>query len=790
MNIAPARSSVLSLALGRALLGATAALLVACKSAPPPEAPGDPQEVARWRALAERVTIERDTWGIPHVTGVRDADAVFGLMYAQCEDDFARVEGNLINALGRLAEVEGEKEIFRDLRMKLFIDPVELQALYGTSQPWLRALMDAWADGLNFYLYTHPQVKPRLIERFEPWMALSFSEGSIGGDIERISLDELAAFYAQGGAGPKVVSAPPSPATAPARWQPSPLAPPGIRVTRRGPPDPLAEPTGSNGFAIAPSRSATGHPLLLINPHTSFFFREEAQVRSGEGLNAYGALTWGQFFVYQGFNEAAGWMHTSSGVDNIDEYLETIVDDRGVLFVRRRGQLVPITAKQVRVPYRTDTGMANRELTVYRTSHGPIVRAATGADAGKWVAIALMHKPVEALSQSFLRTKARNYEQFVEVMRLHANSSNNTVFADAEGNIAYLHSNFVPRRDPSFDWTQPVDGADPRAAWNGVHTVEETPNVRNPPVGWIQNTNNWPYSSAGPDSPKAERFAAYFDTFGENPRGDNAVRVLSAQPSFTLESLIAAAYDPRMAELEAQVPLLVKAWHEAAGDPALLERTAEAIALLDAWDHRWSVASVPTSLAVLWAELLWKESVEPARAARVSGYVWMRTRVSAQRRLAALGEVMAQLEKDFGTWKKPWGDLNRYQRRTADLEQPFSDFDPSIPVAFAPGRWGSLASFVAQPYKGSKKRYGTSGNSFVAVVELTPKGPRALAVTAGGLSSDVTSKHFGDQAARYARGELREVYFDAEKLAEHLERSYRPGELAPPLRNAPAIPAR
>lgn len=769
---------------------AAALLFVACKSAPPPEMPGDPQELTRWRKHAERVTIERDTWGIPHITGVSDADAVFGLMYAQCEDDFRRVEQNLLNAMGRLAEAEGEKEIFRDLRMKLFIDPVELQALYRKSEPWLQALMNAWADGINFYLHTHPAVRPRVLERFEPWMALSFSEGSIGGDIERISLDDLAAFYAAGGAGPKLTAATTAPAPSPSSAISSSLAPPGERYTVLGVPlDPLAEPTGSNGFAIAPARSATGHPLLLINPHTSFFFREEAQVQSGEGLNAYGALTWGQFFVYQGFNESAAWMHTSSGVDNIDEYLETIVDDRGVLFARRRGQLVPLAAKQIRVPYRTETGMANREFTVYRTSHGPIVRAATGADAGKWVAIALMHKPVEALSQSFLRTKARNYDQFVEVMRLHANSSNNTVFADAEGNIAYLHSNFVPRRDPSFDWTQPVDGADPRAAWSGLHTVEESPNVKNPPVGWIQNTNNWPYSSAGPDSPKADRFAAYFDTFGENPRGDNAVRVLSASPQLSLETLIAAAYDPRMAELEAQVPLLVEAWRQSAADSALREKTAEAIDLLRTWDARWSAASVPTTLAVLWAELLWKETSDLARAARVNGYVWMRTRISPARRLEALGEVLTRLEKDFGTWKKSWGEVNRYQRVNGELEQPFSDFTASIPVPFAPGRWGSLASFVAQPYQNSKKRYGTAGNSFVAAVELTPKGPRALAVTAGGLSSDVTSKHFGDQAERYAKGALREVFFTADQLAENLEHSYRPGEPATPLRVAPPAPA-
>ncbi|HEV2643244.1 MAG TPA: penicillin acylase family protein, partial [Candidatus Elarobacter sp.] len=254
-------------------------------------------DVARWERQARNVTITRDDWGIPHVHGKTDADAVFGLLYAQAEDDFNRVETNYLNSIGRLAEAEGESEVYRDLRMKLFVNPDSMKAKYATSPAWLKKLMNAYADGLNFYLYKHPDVTPRAIRHFEPWMALTFSEGSIGGDIERVNLDQLAAFYGGKPAG-QVAS-----------------RDDGI----------YREPTGSNGMAIAPSNTANHHALLLINPHTSFFFRAEVQATSDEGLNAYGAVTWGQFFVYQGFNERAGWMHTSSGVDAIDEYLETIV---------------------------------------------------------------------------------------------------------------------------------------------------------------------------------------------------------------------------------------------------------------------------------------------------------------------------------------------------------------------------------------------------------------------------------------------------------------------------------
>lgn len=138
------------------------------------------------------MTITRDNWGIPHIHGKTDADAVFGMVYAQAEDDFNRVETNYINAMGRMAEVEGEGAVIRDLRMKLFIDPDSMKAQYATSPAWLKRLMDAYADGLNYYLYTHPKTTPRLIKHFEPWMALTFSEGSIGGDIEHVPNDPRA----------------------------------------------------------------------------------------------------------------------------------------------------------------------------------------------------------------------------------------------------------------------------------------------------------------------------------------------------------------------------------------------------------------------------------------------------------------------------------------------------------------------------------------------------------------------------------------------------------------------
>ena len=706
-------------------------------------------ELARWEHQARAVTIVRDDWGIAHVRGRTDADAVFGMIYAQAEDDFNRVETNYLTALGRLAEAEGEQAIWQDLRMKLFVDPDTLRAQYAASPAWLKRLMNAWADGLNYYLVTHPAVRPRVITRFEPWMALSFTEGSIGGDIESVSLEELEAFYGD---------------TAGAISRP-------LRVGLASWP---REPSGSNGFAIAPANTVNGRALLLINPHTSFFFRSELQMTSAEGLDAYGAATWGQFFIYQGFNEKVGWMHTSTGADVIDEYAETVVQRGGRWRYRYAARDRPLQSRAITVSYRMAGRIAKRRFTVYRTHHGPIVRAA----GGRWISVRLMVRPIEALSQSFLRTKARSLPAYRKVMELDANSSNNTVYADADGHIAYFHPQFLPRRDPRFDWTRPVDGSDPATEWQGLHDVEDSPHVIDPPNGWIQNTNDWPYSAAGPYSPKRDSFPAYMDDAGESPRGLHAIRVLEGRKDFTLDRLRDAAFDSYLPAFARLLPPLLAAWDSAPRSDSLRAALAQPIAALRAWDYRWSASSVPTALAVYWGDALGALVERDARAAGVMVYDYMATRATASQRLSALAAAADRLTSDFGTWRTPWGEINRFQRRTGDIVQRFDDTAASIPVPFTSARWGSLASFGARTYPGTRRMYGTGGNSFVAVVEFGKDSVRALAVTAGGESGDPRSRHFNDQAERYASGGLRPVYFYAGQLENHVERRYRPGAVA------------
>jgi acyl-homoserine lactone acylase PvdQ len=702
------------------------------------------QEIGRWERQAQNVTIIRDDWGIAHVYGGTDADAVFGMIYAQAEDDFMRVENNYLTQLGRQAEAEGEARIFNDLRAKIFADPAVLQREFGESPEWLRTLMVAWADGLNFYLYRNPQVKPRVITRFEPWMALSFTEGSIGGDISGVNVGQLQAFY--GGAA----------------------APGDAHVDE----EPLEiEPGGSNGLAVAPSNTVDGRAILLINPHTSHYFRSELQMVSNEGLNAYGAVTWGQFFIYQGFNEGAGWMHTTSATDGVDEYAETIVRRGDQIFYRYGTEERPVQARPITVRYKAaDGSMSERTFTTYRTHHGPIVRA----QGDRWIAVKMMEDHINALTQSYTRTKATDYDAYRRTMALHTNTSNNTIFADSKGNIAYFHANFVPRRDPSFNWAQPVDGSDPRTEWNGVHDVEDSPFVKNPSTGWLYNANDWPWAAAGPASPRREDYPSYFQRGNQSARGAHAVRVLENRRDFTLDRMVEAAYDSSLPWFERPLPALIRAWDAApAGDPLKVE-LAEPVALLRGWDMRFSTTSIPTSLAVFWGTQVQPSLNQGARAAGSTVDNYVGTPAAAPQLLQALSAAVDRLTADFGSWRTPWGDINRFQRLVNELSPRFDDAAPSLPVGFTAATWGSLASHPARAYPNTKKWYGTSGNSFVAVVEFGPR-VRARAITAGGESGDPSSPHFRDQAERFASGDLREVYFYREQLRGHTEREYRPG---------------
>ena len=701
-------------------------------------------ELSRLENRANEITIIRDNWGIPHVYGKTDADAVFGLIYAQCEDDFNRVEVNYATAMGRMAEYEGESSLAADLRMKLYIDPVKVKEEYENSPEWLKQLMNAFADGANYYLLTHPDVTPKVITHFEPWMALTFSEGSIGGDIEQISTRDLASFYLN---NPKNEVA---------------------EIILDGD----EEPRGSNGFAISPKNTANGNALFLINPHTSFFFRPEVHMSSEEGLNAYGAVTWGQFFVYQGFNDNCGWMHTSSKADVIDYYYETIEKQDGKYFYKQGDELKPVIEREITLKYKDGDNMSEKVVTAYFTHHGPIIRE----EDNKWVSIALMVEHEKALTQSYMRTKSKNYDEFYQTMEIKTNSSNNTVYADKDGNIAYFHGNFMPIRNEKFNWAGIVDGSDPETDWKGLHELKDMIIVKNPENGWVQNCNGTPFTVAGKFSPKPEDFPTYMAPDLQNFRQIHAEMVLENQTDFTLEKLRDAAYDSYLPAFELYIPVLLDDYANLkASDKKLKEALSEPVEALRNWDYRFSEESTETSLAVYWGQ----EMMNTLRILRIDPgndiYEYMADGMSSKDRLNSLLAAVSKLQNDFGSWQTPWGNINRYQRVNGEIVQPFNDDLPSLPVGFVTSRWGSLASFGSRSYPGTKKMYGTSGNSFVCMVEFGDK-IIAKSSLAGGQSGDPNSPHFDDQALDYTKGKFKDVNFYREDIEKNAERTYHPGE--------------
>jgi acyl-homoserine lactone acylase PvdQ len=706
------------------------------------------QEISRFNRQAKLVTITRDNWGVPHIYGNTDANAVFGLMYAQCEENFKGIERNYLYQLGRQSEVDGAAIVYTDVQLQLIADSADAIKEYKTSPLWFKKLMDAFADGINFYLYKHPEVKPHVFHHFEPWYALMFTDGSVSAtQTGGISLNETERFYSQGPDGIGSV------------YQPHTTE---NMITERE--------TGSNGFALAPSKTASKHAMLYINPHVPFYFRDEVQMVSNEGLNVYGAVTWGQFFIYQGFNEHCGWMHTTSNADVADLYAEKVSKKGDRWYYDYNGVQKPVTTRQLVLRIKNGDKAIQRTITGYYTHHGPVL----GSRNGQWLALRSNNRSYNALLESWLITKANNFAEYKKAMDLLSNGSNNTVYADDQGHIAFWYGNYMPKRDPKLDWTLPVDGTTAATEWLGVHPLDEIVHVYDPATGWIENCNSTPFTCSGTSSPDKNKYPAYMAPGGQNYRAINALKLLSGAENVTLDELISKGYDHYLAAFDVLVPSLVEAY-QSAGD-SLKQALAEPVQLLQQWDRRSAIHSVATTLAVEWGTRM---LMTLPRAQTVEESTYQTDRVSTmlktigpKKELEYLNEAIKSLQQRYGTWKMEWGDINRYQRPADGTA--FDDKLSSIPVGFVGSQFGQLPSFQSRAVN-TLKRYGYSGNSFIAAVEFGPR-LKAKSIITGGESFDPSSKHFTDQADGYINGRFKDVLFYKEDVLKHAERSYHPGE--------------
>jgi acyl-homoserine-lactone acylase len=706
-----------------------------------------PQEVSRYKMEARSVTIIKDNWGVPHIYGQTDAAVVFGLMYAQCEENFQGIERNYLYQLGRQAEVDGAGTLYTDVQLQLIADTADAIKDYKNSAPWFKKLMNAFADGINYYLYKHPEVKPQVFKHYEPWYALMFTDGSVSATVTGgITLRETESFYS--GAGPSMG----------ALKQPIPTIANAIDEREMG----------SNGFALAPSKTATGHAMLYINPHVPFYFRDEVQLVSNEGLNVYGAVTWGQFFVYQGFNPHCGWMHTSSNADVGDLYAEKISKKNGKYYYEYNGVQKPVTERKLTIKVNEGDRIVPHFITGYYTHHGPIL----GNRDGKWLALKANNRSYNALLESWLITKANSLTEYKKAMDLLSNATNNTVYADDKGNIAFWYGNFMPKRDPKFDWTQPVDGSVTTTEWKGLHPLNEIVHVYNPATGWIENCNSTPFTSSGKSSPDKTKYPAYMAPDGQNFRAVNAIRLLDGAKNVSMDDLIAKGYDHYLSAFDVLLPALFSAYDKA--NDSTKNTLNEPVQILRQWDKRSGSQSVATSLAVEWGN---RVMLTMPRAKSAEEGTYQTERLSSMLKsmndkqlLGYLSESIKSLQSRYGDWKIKWGDINRYQRSA----NGFFDDKPSLPVGQVSSAFGELPSFVSRQMN-TKKRYGYSGNSFIAVVDFGPK-IKARSIITGGQSFDPKLKHFTDQAEGYINGKFKDVLFYKTDVLKHAEKTYHPGE--------------
>ncbi len=709
-------------------------------------------EVRRCEQQARRVTVVRDNWGVPHIYGKTDADAVFGLMYSQCEENFKGVELNYLYQLGKQAQAGLKGSLYTDIQLQLIADSTDAIREYKASPLWFKKLMNAFADGINYYLYKHPEQKPLVLTQFEPWYALMFTDGSVAAtSTGGITLAETERFYSDNAT-----------LKTSALYQQKPDL--QAQVFERD--------MGSNGFAISPSKSASGHAMLYINPHVPFYFRSEVQMVSDEGLNVYGAVTWGQFFVYQGFNQHCGWMHTSSNADVADLYAEKVSQANGRWMYEYNGRLKPVTTRKLVLYERQGDDVKQVIKTGYYTHHGPVM----GSRNGRWLALRHNNRSYKALLESWLITRANTFGQYKKAMELLSNTTNNTVYADDKGNTAFWYGNFMPRRNARLDWTQPVDGSTTKTEWQGLHPLNEIVQVINPASGWIQNCNATPFAAAGSSSPKSTAYPAYMSPDGQNYRGVRAVQLFSSPGKLTLQNLTGKGYDHYLAAFDVLLPPLLSAYSQA--PDSLRNNLQVAIDTLRRWDRRSSVTSVATTLATEYATIVFSNLPRPAS---VEAGTYQTERVerllaaaSAQQQLNWLNTAISQLQQKYGNWQVPLGDVNRYQRLA---DGKFDDNQPSLPAGAVASTFGQLPSFVSRT-QNTVKRYGYSGNSFIAAVEFGPK-VKAKSIITGGQSFNPASSNFNSQAKGYLNGSFKDVLFYKQDVMKHISMIYHPGQVHP-----------
>lgn len=675
--------------------------------------------------VSAEVTIYRDAWGAPHIYGPTDASVAYGFLYAQAEDNFWQIEDTIIQALGRYAEVMGETALAADYLNRALriadLSRVEWQGL----DPATRALTEAAAQGLNQYL-ADSGTTPRLIKKFEPWHFVAASRFSTYQlfvfNRARIKNDEVAAFAGQlklaqhFAAGSLALAARNAVADAQAH-------------------------AGSNTWAIAPSRTKGGAAMLFVNPHQPFFGPGqwyEGHLHSAEGLHFSGAGFFASPLPTIGHNGKLGWSHTVNEPDTVDVYQLTVDDATALAHYIYEGERKPLQRWTDTITVATEQGPEVRRFSFLASHHGPVV--ARRDDKLLAVRMAMFVEGGQ-LQQRYDMLRAQNLEEFKAALAQLATPMFNTMYADAAGNIYYAYYGAVPRRDPQFDWTQPVSGSTAATEWQGYHPLAELPTYTNPPSGYLQNCNATPFlATADGENLNAADFPKYMAPEPDNNRSRMSRILLSGDKQFSFADLREITWDTYVLEAETTVPMLAQEIAARDLKAADLRMVEPALQMLQAWDRQATVASTATTLYFFWRNLQVRGGVADS--------------------VQAFKQAVGYMHQTYGGVEVPWGDVNRLQRAHTSGRAGFDDAAESLPVAGGPGNpFGTIFNFYARPQPGQKRMYGVAGHSYVALVEFAAQ-PRAESILQFGASADPASPHYFDQGRLYAQQRYKPAWFD------------------------------
>lgn len=672
---------------------------------------------------AERVTITRDAWGVPHVLGETDAAVAFGVALAQAEDNFWQVEENVLRAIGRAANLYGETQLAGDLIRAAFDVPRLAREEYEREPPGRRALWDAYAAGLNHYLTAHPEVRPRLLWHFEPWHIFALARDvSVGSVWSGLRLGDAAA----------AADALPGGAVAIARWDPAEAS--TFDAVRSG-----------WMHVVGPARAANEHALLAQSAHLPFFGGEqpwEAHLQSAEGWQVAGLVKLGTPIPRAGHNEHLAWGHTRSASDVADVYLLTFDHPSDPLAYRWNGgwrQAEPFT---VTIPVNTTAGVEQRAFRFLRTHHGPLV--ARHGDRGFLALRIARLEDGGSLQQWYAMSRAATLEEFRAALAQTSLPGLNTMYADTAGNIYYVHGNAVPRRTDGVDPSGVLDGSDPAGEWSGYHALSELPALLNPGSGWIRSAGSDPFlATASGYNLDRQNYPAYMAPDDDNARAHGTHAVLTAQQSWSFEEWAQTPFDVGVSVARSWIGRLIDEYERrGAVDPTGVLPLDEPVSMLRAWEAHATVDSPEMTIFAFWLERM-------RRPGGTEG-TWPLT--------TALEWTVARLDREWQRTEVAWGEINRLQRIHTSGEAAFADTGASLPVGGAPEWTGTPFQVGTRPGAEWLRRYAIEGSGWIQVVELAPQ-VRARTIVPFGQSADPASPHHFDQAALYSTGRLKDLDF-------------------------------